>query len=121
MSVESKNVRGGMPRLQPLTDVVEREDGVHIFMDMPGVSKDGLQVELESGEMVVSGRSGYPASSNEKFLEVEFGNCEYRRKFTLSDEIDREGIRAVLKNGVLEIFLPKSGAGKSKKIEISSG
>lgn len=87
-------------------------------MDMPGVSKEDLQVELDSGELKVSGRSRHPSAANEKYLEVEFGDCEYRRRFTLSDEIDRDGVKAVLKSGVLEIFLPKSSRSSPMRIEI---
>lgn len=102
-----------------MTDIVEREDGLYIYMDMPGVAKKDLRVELDSGELSVTGRSRYPAAANEKYLEVEFGNCEYRRTFRLSDEVDAEGVAAVLANGVLEIFIPKSRRSAPRKISIS--
>jgi HSP20 family molecular chaperone IbpA len=109
----------GSLKTHPLTDIVEREDGLYVFMDMPGVAKQDLRVELDLGELSVIGRSRYPATANEKYFEVEFGNCEYRRTFTLSDEVDAEGITAVLKNGVLEIYIPKARRSIPKQISIS--
>ncbi|NCC58164.1 MAG: Hsp20 family protein, partial [Synergistales bacterium] len=50
----------------------------------------------------------------------EFGSGEYVRKFTLSDSVDRERIKASMKNGVLELFLPKAEKAKPRKIEIHS-
>jgi HSP20 family molecular chaperone IbpA len=119
MGEEMRRSFRGLPRLHPLTDVIEREDGLHIFMDMPGVAKEDLRVELDSSELTVSARSSHPWKADEKFLEIEFGGCEYRRQFKLSQEIDRNRVKAVLKNGVLEVFLPNSKSSSPSRIEIT--
>jgi len=118
MTGSDKHRLSRAPLLHPLTDIIEREDGLHIFMDMPGVAKEDLRVQLDAGELRVAGRARNRLPANEKYLEVEFGGCEFRRTFTLSDEVDAEGVNAVLKNGVLEIFLPRSKRGKPRLIEI---
>lgn len=112
-----------LPKFRPATDIVEQEDGFHIFCDMPGVSKEDLVIDLNKYELTVIGRTAYgadPSRDNErKYTHMEFGGGEYNRTFTLSDSVDREKISAKLENGVLNLFLPKSEAAKPKRIDIS--
>ncbi len=112
-----------LPKVRPATDIVEKEDGFHIYIDMPGVRKDGLAIDLNADEVTVTGRTCYPADpaedANRSFSHVEFGGGEYVRTFTLSDTVDKEKITAKLDNGVLNLHLPKSERAVPKKIEIS--
>lgn len=117
----AKRENAGLPRYRQPSDILEREDGFHILMDMPGVHKDDLVIDLNENELVVSGVAHNVPRENEKFLEVEFGGCEYRRAFKLSDTVDRDKIKANLKDGVLELFLPKAEAARPKRIEILPG
>ena len=116
-----KRTPSTLARFRPNTDILEREDGFHIFMDMPGVGKDGLSIDLRENELEVRGRAVYPREENAKALHVEFGDGEYVRTFTISDGVDREGIRASLKKGLLELFLPKAARFKPLRIEIQAG
>ncbi|MCK9239612.1 Hsp20/alpha crystallin family protein [Desulfocurvus sp.] len=118
---QERQAQSGAPRFRQPSDIIEREDGFHIFMDMPGVAKGDLVIDLEDSELVVSGRACAELPEGEKYLEVEFGSCEYRRAFKLSDTVDRERIRASLSNGVLELFLPKAEAAQPRRIEIKAG
>ena len=88
--------------------ILECEDGFHIFVDMPGVSKDDLSIDLRENELEIRGKSLSPREENARALHVEFGDGEYVRTFAISDGVDREGIRANLKKGLLELFLPKT-------------
>jgi HSP20 family molecular chaperone IbpA len=118
--MEKKTVPA-LPRFRPNTDVVEREDGFHIYMDMPGVGKDDLSIDLRENELEIRGRAVYPREENTKALHVEFGDGEYVRTFTISDGVDRAGIKASLKKGLLELFLPKAARFKPRRIEIQAG
>jgi HSP20 family molecular chaperone IbpA len=109
-----------VPRFAPNTDIIEREDGFYIYMDLPGVSKDDLRVDLKENELQVSGRSICPKRENVNNIHLEFGDSEYVRNFTISDIVDRQNIRATLKKGVLELFLPKAEKAKPRKIEIQA-
>ena len=113
-----KKTTPALPRFRPNTDVLEREDGFHIFVDMPGVGKDGLSIDLRENELEVRGRAVYPREENAKALHVEFGDGEYVRTFTISDEVDRERIAAVVKNGVLKLTLHKAPQAEVKKIAV---
>lgn len=109
------------PKIRPITDIIECEDGVRIFMDMPGVSKEDLVIDLQDGELKVFGKTSYTKRSGEKLGHVEFGNGEYYRSFTLSNQVDKERISATLINGVLEIYLPKAAKTIPKRISITTG
>lgn len=121
----SASVREGsaarIERVSPATDIIEQADGFHIMMDLPGVPPDGLTIDLEENEVTVTGRSSYAPAGNDRRMHAEFDAVEFVRTFTLSDMVDRERIRAVLKNGVLNLFLPKAEAAKPRRIEISQG
>lgn len=101
----------------PTTDILEREDGFHIYMDLPGVDPENLSIDLEQNELTIRGGSVYNAGQGQG-LRSEFGPLVYERVFTLSDIVDRENIKAVVKDGVLDLFLPKAETMKPRKIEI---
>ena len=109
------------PKVRPATDIIEREDGFHIFLDLPGVKKDDLLIDLNDNELKVGGKAVHPAQVRTDTLSMEFGSGEYVRTFTLSEVVDRERIKATLKHGVLELFLPKVEKVQPKRIEIVSG
>lgn len=111
------------PAVKPATDIIEKEDGFHIYMDMPGVGKDNLVIDLNDNELTVSADSEYLLSDTDrqrKYHHVEFGEMSYKRTFTVSDMVDREKIAAKLVNGVTELLLPKSEKALPKRIEISA-
>jgi HSP20 family molecular chaperone IbpA len=118
--VAKKEAVKELSRFRPATDILEREDGFHIFMDMPGVSRGDMTIDLEDDELTVTGRSGQSPAPDEKFVEAQFGACEYVRSISISDIVDRERIKASLENGVLELFLPKVEKVQPKRITIQA-
>ncbi|NJB69086.1 HSP20 family molecular chaperone IbpA [Desulfobaculum xiamenense] len=117
--VEKKNERE-LERHLPATDILERKDGWHMVLDMPGVEPDGLSIDLQDREIVVHGKSTYAPPAGEMH-RTEFGAVEYARSFSLTDEVDRDKIKAVLKDGVLDLFLPRAEKTMPRKIEIKAG
>jgi HSP20 family molecular chaperone IbpA len=124
MSNENKELKKtqeqGLPRYSPSTDIIEREDGFHIYMDMPGVQKDELYIDLNDNELTVRGVSRTKRPEKANNVHMEFGDGEYARSFTISDVVDQENIKAALDNGVLELTLPKAERAKPRKIEIQA-
>lgn len=110
-----------MERYIPASDILERADGWHIVVDMPGVAKEDLVLDLQDRELHLSAKSSYVPKNDKQNLRSEFVPAEYARTFALSDEVDREKIQAVLKEGVLDLFLPKADKAKPRKIEIKAG
>ncbi len=119
MAIENSNERN-LEKFSPATDIVESEQGFYMYMDLPGVSRENLDIDLDENKLVVSGKTASPLSEGEKFIDQEFCEGEYKRRFTIADVVDTKKIKANLKNGVLELFLPKMPEIKPRKIKITS-
>lgn len=109
-----------LPVVTPATDIYETETGVVLFMDLPGVRQEQVDVTLENRSLEISARRDIPAPAEYQATHREFGSVEYRRAFTLSDNVDRSKISASLKNGVLRLTLPKAADAQPQKIAIQS-
>ncbi len=116
-----KKEKNMFPCFSPNTDIIEQQDGFHIYMDMPGVARENLVIDLKENDLEITAKADYPRLEGVSNIHLEFGDCEYARSFTISDVVDRENIKANLKNGVLEMFLPKAEKAKPRKIEIQTG
>jgi len=104
---ENTSETKALPRVSPAMDILERDDGFYVYMDIPGVRREDLKIDINETELVVTGRAPQGASDKETFLEVQFGPGEYTRAVSLSDRVDRERIKATLTDGVLTVFLPR--------------
>jgi HSP20 family molecular chaperone IbpA len=111
-----RNVKTFVPRV----DIYETKEALFLIADMPGVDDKTVDVELEKNILIISGRveDGKLKDHTLVFSEYEVG--DYERSFTLSDEIDREKIKATVKQGVLRLELPKAEKVKPKKIAIQA-
>jgi HSP20 family protein len=109
-----RNVKTFVPRV----DIYETKEALFLIADMPGVDEKTVDVELEKNILTISGRveNGKVKDYSLVFSEYEMG--DYERTFTLSDEIDREKIKATVKQGVLRLELLKAEKVKPKKIAI---
>lgn len=116
-----KKEEANVARFRPATDILEREDGFHILVDMPGVKREDLSIDLQEDELTVTGKTSLHQGDKEHFTSAQFGECEYVRSIAISDIVDREGITANLDSGVLELHLPKVEKIQPKRIEIRQG
>lgn len=111
----------GEPRFfVPRADIIEDKEAIRIFLDMPGVTPEQLEVSLEKSTLTVEGRVQTTSPKNMDLAYREYREAGYRRLFTISDEIRRDDISATAKNGVVEIVLPKAEEVKPKKISVRS-
>ena len=108
------------PVYAPRVDIVETEDALEVLADMPGVTKDSVEVTLE--QRVLSNRARADASAPEGLapLHLEYEPGDYERSFTLSDAVDPSGIEARVRAGVLHLRLPKAGPAKRQRIEVKA-
>ena len=111
-----RNVKTFVPRV----DIYETKDAIFLIADMPGVDEKTVDVELEKNVLTISGRveNGIVKDYSLVFSEYEVG--DYERTFTLSDEIDKNKIKASVKQGVVRLELPKAEKVKLKKIKINA-
>jgi HSP20 family molecular chaperone IbpA len=106
----------------PAVDIYETESELVMLVDLPGVAKEDVDLDLEKGVLSIFGRSGkQEPDAGFQPLRREFERGHYHRHFHLSDEIDAEGIAASMSRGVLRLTLPKVSAAQSRKVEIKAG
>ncbi len=104
----------------PAADVADDGEGFRIVMDMPGVTREGLEIELEKDVLRVHGKR--PATeSNNLLVNGRLAHLDFERSFTLGKDVDRDGIKARLENGVLTIDLPRRAEVKAQRIEVEVG
>ena len=108
------------PSLAPAVDIVERDDGIVLTADMPGVAPDGLEVEVDHQVLSIIGTIDVDMPAGLKAVHGELRGTRYERRFTLSNELDPEGVEASLDGGVLTVRLPKKAMHKPRRIEIRS-
>ena len=102
----------------PSTDIYEGEDALTLVMEMPGVERDDVNVQLENDVLRVEGRIDFAKYEGLEPVYAEYNVGHFTRSFTLSDKIDQDGISAELADGVLTLTLKKSKAALPRRIEI---
>lgn len=104
----------------PLVDIYETKDSLFLIADMPGVDEKTVDIELEKNILTITGHVENGNVKDHVLVFSEYETGDYERTFTLSDEIDREKIKATVKQGVLRLELPKAEKVKPKKIAINA-
>ena len=102
----------------PMANIVETTDGYLVEAEMPGVTKDGLEVTVENGELAIVGRRSVMKPDGTAVYR-ESRDLDYRRVFELDPAIDTARINAKLENGILKVHLPKTEAVKPRRISVS--
>jgi HSP20 family molecular chaperone IbpA len=102
---------------QPATDVCETDNHIVIQFDMPGVSRDNVDLTVEKGTLIVTGQADPEEKGTAVYRETHIG--DYQRTFTLSDDVDMENITAEMKAGVLTVRVAKAEKAKPKRVEIA--
>jgi HSP20 family protein len=108
------------PVYVPRVDIVETEDALEILADMPGITRDSVEVTLEQRVLSIRGRASTSVPEGLAPLYLEYEPGDYERSFTLSDAVDPAGISARVQGGVLHLRLPKAGPAKLQRIEIKA-
>jgi HSP20 family molecular chaperone IbpA len=104
--------------LVPPVDIFEDTDSVTLFADLPGVTKDNLELQIDKDTLQIYARPARAANPNATAHYTEFPEKDYYRAFTIGEEIDRDKIKASMTGGVLKLVLAKSEKIKPKKINI---
>lgn len=104
--------------LLPPVDVVEDGSGITVYADLPGVSKDKLNVQVHGETLTIEAEMDLGSMANVEAVHAEVGASRYRRVFTLSKELDPQKLEAELKNGVLTLRIQKAEHAKPRRITI---
>lgn len=104
----------------PRTDIYETKDAIVVLADMPGVDEKSIDIMLEKNVLTLNGFVEPSTPTGLSLTYAEYAIGDYRRVFTLSNEVDREGISATVSNGVLRLVLPKSKQAEARKITVKA-
>jgi HSP20 family molecular chaperone IbpA len=104
--------------LNPPVDIYEDADGITLTADMPGVSKDRLNIEVDKRTLLIEGDAHLEMPEGIQALYADIRSTRYRRSFSLSPELEPNNIDASLKDGVLTLRIPKRAELRPRKIEV---
>lgn len=103
----------------PKVDIVETDKEYTIKAELPEVNKEDVKVNIENGELTISGeRKQEKEEKDKKFHRIERYYGSFMRSFTLPDNVDEANIKATFKDGMLNLSLPKSAQAKPKAMEV---
>jgi HSP20 family molecular chaperone IbpA len=113
----------GAPRqpeaaLVPPVNVVEENGGITLFVDLPGVSRNNLNLQIEADILTIEGELSLPTPEQMTSSHAEINLPRYRRVFTLSKELDVDKVSASLEHGVLKLHIPKFEHAQPRRIQV---
>lgn len=107
--------------IEPLVDVYEVDQAMHILADLPGVSNDNLNVHVDGKTLTIEGVLSIPTADGDGKGFEEVRSPYYMRSLQLSDDLDADNISAQFSDGVLNIKINKKPQSQPKKIQVSFG
>jgi len=104
--------------LLPPVDIYEADNALHLLVDMPGVTRDSLSIEVDNNVLSLEGHIELDMPEGMTAIYAEVRAQRFARRFTLSHEIDSEAIAARIDNGVVHLTLPKKQSHHRRRIEV---
>jgi HSP20 family molecular chaperone IbpA len=103
---------------RPDVDILEHADAYVILADMPGASDEDVDVRLDKGVLTLDAR--VPGRDESRLRYAEYRSGGYHREFRISEDIDPDGVTAHMRNGVLELRLPKAAEKQPRRIAVQA-
>lgn len=114
----ARRARANEALLRAPVDIFEDGESLVLTADMPGVSKERLNVRVEGNTLLLEGDVRFDLPEKVEAAYADVRSSGYRRSFVLSRELDTEKIEANLKDGVLSVRIPKHAAMRPRRIEV---
>lgn len=105
---------------RPVTDIVESEEGVTLMLEMPGVAAENVDITLEKRVLTIRGKVHPAQPETLQLANAEYGEGDFERAFTMSDDFDPDKIGATVSNGLLTVTLPRAAEVQPKKIAVAT-
>ena len=102
----------------PVTDIFETDSALVLALEMPGVDRERLNVELENGVLTIAGEINFAKYDGLYPVYAEYNIGNYARTFELSSDIDQGRITAEFNDGVVMLTLPKAEKAKPRKTKV---
>jgi len=119
---ENRTANGDRPAAEqfiaPVATVLENTDGYTLEVEMPGVTKESLEMWVENNELTILGRRSTPSVEG-TLIHRESRPESFRRSFELDPSIDASKISAKIEQGVVTLTLPKAEQVKPRKIAVA--
>lgn len=104
----------------PPIDIFETDEGLVLLADLPGVSAETLELQVQDNKLTLLGKVHPPVGKEARLLHQEYRVGQFLRSFILSDEVDHERITAKLHHGVLEVHLPRVKRSEPRRIHVAT-
>ena len=102
----------------PTADIFETEDALTVVLEMPGVGRNNIDVNVENGVVMIEGRIDFSKYESLQPVYSEYNIGPFRRSFRISSRIDQDKINAEMRDGVITLVLPKAEEAKPRRIEV---
>jgi len=103
---------------RPMVDILDTAGDVVLLADLPGVDESHLDLTLDKNVLTIRGAVQQPSLEGYMPVRMEYGIGDFERVFTISDDVDRDRIEATVKDGVLQLTLPKTAHSARRKINV---
>ena len=107
----------------PNVEIQEYGDRFHLYVDIPGVDPEGIEITLDNGVLSISGERAHPGNPDGEEVfsrRSERGYGQFHRRFTLPDTVDADKVSAKDHHGVLEISIPKQEKAQPRRIKVAA-
>ncbi|MFM0341872.1 Hsp20/alpha crystallin family protein [Paraburkholderia fungorum] len=104
--------------LTPAIDVFEDSQGITLWADLPGVTKDNLDVKVHDGNLYIEAEAVVPTPAGLRLQHAEIREPRFARAFSLSPDFDTSKIDANLQDGVLKLAIPRRAEARPRRIEV---
>lgn len=103
----------------PPVDIRETDEALTLFVELPGLNGDDVEITLENGRLTLRGERKFEKDVNEdSYHRIERSYGAFARSFTLPRNVEADKVKATFKDGVLSIELPKAEAARPRRIDI---
>jgi HSP20 family molecular chaperone IbpA len=106
------------PVYRPSVDIMDSPSDVVLVADVPGVDESHLDVTLDKNVLTIRGKVERPSFEDCTPVRTEYGVGDFERVFTVSEDVNRDAIEATVKDGVLQLKLPKTAQSARRKINV---
>jgi HSP20 family protein len=106
---------------QPPVDIIENQDQVSVVIDLPGVQRDSIDVQMTGENLTVRGERAPEEKERGHYVYGERPHGSFQRSFTIGVPVEADNVQAAYKDGVLRITLPKADQVKPRRVEIQTG
>ena len=105
----------------PTADIFETEEALAVVLEMPGVDRNNIEVNVDNGVLTIEGRIDFNKYEGLQPVYSEYNIGPFRRSFRISSQVDQDKIKAEMRDGVITLTLPKAEEAKPRRIEVRTG